>query len=114
MSNITHTSVKAYRQAILDGRARTQIERVKIALRSVGPLTRWEIHKITGIRYASVCGRVNTLIVSGIARDDLEERANPDGGGRARVVQLVDPEPHQITFDHFAARLKEADRHALT
>lgn len=99
MSPIAQTSIDAYMAAVTQGRATTQRARIRACLRACGPLTRYEIHLITGIRYGSVCGRVNALIESGLARDDLETRPNPDGGSLANVVQLITPEPVQRRFE---------------
>lgn len=103
MSPVANTSRNAYMQAVTDGRARTQREKIVLALETCGGLTRWELHKVTGIRYTSVCGRVNSLIQSGLARDDQRERVNPDGGDRASVVELTGSK--QRTFDDFLAVL---------
>lgn len=99
MSPVSQTSRNAYMNAVKDGRKRTQRERVEIALRTVGSLTRWEISRVTGIRYASVCSAVFALIDAGVARDDLTTRRNPDGGDVAKVVELVAPRPTQRSFN---------------
>lgn len=92
------TSIEAYRKAVIDGRARSQRERIVLALSLLGPMTRWELHRLTGIRYTSVCGRVHALIQSKIARDDQLTRQNPDGGNEANVVELIHPRPKQRSF----------------
>ena len=57
------TSRSSYYQHVMEGKAKTQRERILECLEaSTNPLTRLQISYITGIRLTSVCGRVNALI----------------------------------------------------
>ena len=56
------TSRSSYYDHVMEGKAKTQRERILECLENSKPLTRLQISDITGIRLTSVCGRVNALI----------------------------------------------------
>jgi len=61
------TSINSYRQHVIEGKARTQREKIYDALiESPTPLTRRQIANVTRIEINAVCGRVNALVDSGI------------------------------------------------
>jgi len=110
-----HTSTTAYREHVIDGKAGSQRNRVLKALRFFGPRSRagivalFEDHgllaahpEIDGppIPLASVCGRVNAMLESGllrVAKEDIDERT----GHRVQYLEAVRPEPKQKSFDGF-------------
>lgn len=62
------TSLAAYAALRDSGATGTQQQRVLRALELCGPMTREEIHNITGIKLQSVCGRCNELMKAGKIR----------------------------------------------
>ena len=115
------TSVDAHRETVLSGRARTQRERILAFVQWVGePVSRariaaafsgdyYSIHHYTGmcwdggpsIPLASVCGRVNVLVRSGMLRE-LKGVGRGPMGDPVKLVEAVLPEPRQRTFSDFA------------
>ena len=125
------TSVDAYRETVLSGRACTQRERILAFVRWRGAgVSRGDIaiafsdkyrtysETIPGIGYApwltmgtwdggspiplaSVCGRVNVLVRSGMLRE-LKGAGRGPMGDPVNLVEAVMPEPRQRTFADFA------------
>ena len=69
---VKSTSRSSYYQHVIEGKAKTQRERILDCLKDSKPLTRLQISDITGIRLTSVCGRVNALIENGQVNVDHE------------------------------------------
>lgn len=59
---IAETSIQAYHEILADGTATTQHDRIYQLVKRVGPLTRRQISKITGIEYSTVGARCNKLV----------------------------------------------------
>lgn len=92
----TTTSREAYHDHVISGRATTQREQLLDLLqRSALPLTRYQLHLLTGIRLTSVCGRINALMDAGqvvVDRVDLD----PQTGKRAEYLQAAEPEQAMV------------------
>jgi hypothetical protein len=69
-SGVSDTSKKAYAEITADGSKMTQEQIVFNAIMRLLRTTRAELSVKTGLRLASVCGRVNTLIAKGKIREN--------------------------------------------
>jgi len=84
------TSSLAYAEHTASGKALTQKERVyRCILRARRPISRMDIHYMTGIRLASVCGRVNELLEEKPARIKVSESVKRDPESQKYVECLV-------------------------
>jgi hypothetical protein len=96
---VTTTSRHAHRKQIISGRAASQRERILECLRnSAVPLTRRQIAELTRIPINAVCGRVNVLVASGLARVAYEDEDQVTGT-RAQFLEAVWPKPAQRRFE---------------
>lgn len=60
---VNPTSIQAYYDQVVEGRATTQRQAIyECLLWAAQPLTRLQIAERTGIRLSSVCGRVNAML----------------------------------------------------
>lgn len=83
--SVAETSIKAYTEIVAEGRAITQRDKILELIKRIGSLTREEISECTGLRLASVCGRVNELIRDGL----LEERVTTRSRHTGRECKVV-------------------------
>lgn len=90
MSDVRATSRSSYLSHVIDGHALSQREHILNCLSMSGPLTRFQISRITGIRLTSVCGRVKALIDNGqIERShDAEDPMTGKAAEYLRVVRM--------------------------
>jgi hypothetical protein len=109
-----YTSTTAYRKHVVEGKATSQRERILgLLLASDQPLSRADlVHYFTAapfsdtwdhgpnIPLASVCGRLNVLIASKLARVAKIDR-DPATGHAVEYVEAVRPMPTQKSFDGF-------------
>ena len=108
--NASLTQVDAYRETVLSGRATSQRERILAFVRWYGrPVSRQTIcdgFQDFGmgsfdfgppIPLASVCGRVNVLVKSGLLRE-LKGAGKGPMGDPVNLVVAVEPEPVQKRF----------------
>lgn len=65
MDTVKATSRSAYLHHSIDGHTVSQREHIMRCLSVSGPLTRFQVSRLTGIRLTSVCGRVKALIDNG-------------------------------------------------
>ena len=84
---IRDTSLMAYKEISEEGKIDTQrIEIIRI-LNKFKALTREEIHKLTGLMYSSVCGRVRELMIEGLV---YEEGIKINlSGKKARIIRRL-------------------------
>lgn len=98
VTNVSLTSAHAHREQILSGRSATQRGRILDCLRnSAVPLTRRQISELTRIPINAVCGRVNTLVASGLVRVVYEDE-DQGTATRAQFLEPVWPMPVQRKF----------------
>lgn len=111
-----YTSVVAYREHVLDGKATSQRQRILNCLLAYDrPINRSDLADLfqnnrdlidttwdhgPEIPLASICGRLNVLIASGLVRV-VDERTDPRTGHRVEYVEAVRPTPDQKSFDGF-------------
>jgi hypothetical protein len=99
MADVALTSRRAHRDQVVSGRAQTQRERILDCIRaSAVPLTRRQISELTRIPINAVCGRVNVLVASGLARVAYEDEDQVTGT-RAQFLEAVWPKPAQRRFE---------------
>jgi predicted ArsR family transcriptional regulator len=98
LTNVSLTSLHAHQEQVVSGRAQSQRERILECLKnSAVPLTRRQISELTRIPINAVCGRVNTLVASGIVRVAYEDE-DQGTGTRAQFLEAVTPAPMQRSF----------------
>jgi hypothetical protein len=97
----TYSSLVGYREHVLSGKATSQNNRILTCLfESAVPLCRRQIMKLTGIEINAVCGRVNTLIKSELARVAFEA-VDPATGHLAQFIEPTWPQLKQKSFEEF-------------
>jgi hypothetical protein len=66
-----HTSMLAYADIVVDGTMSKQCAIILDLLRTFPEreFSRYDIHAVTGMRLASVCGRANTLVEAGLVTE---------------------------------------------
>ena len=69
-SGVSYTSKKAYAEITADGTKETQAQKVYNVIKRLPRITRANIADFSGIRLASVCGRVNELLVAGKIKEN--------------------------------------------
>ena len=69
-SGVSYTSKKAYAEITEDGTKETQAQKIYNAIKRLSRTTRAELSAVTGLRLASVCGRVNELIAAGKIKEN--------------------------------------------
>ena len=88
MDNIKGTSRTAYLHHSVEGHTISQREHIMRCLSTSGPLTRFQISRLTGIRLTSVCGRVKALIDKGQI-EITHEAEDPMTGKAAEYLKAV-------------------------
>jgi len=78
-NSVRDTSLEAYWQHIESGAAKTQQDRIYMALRVSGGITRTELSRGMGIPINAVCGRVNELIKLGAVRETAKRKCRVTG-----------------------------------
>jgi predicted transcriptional regulator len=81
MQEVRQTSLMAYDEIKADGTASSQRKRIYELIRdNPDGLTREEIRDLAGIMYTSVCGRVRSLVKSGLLfENEHSKRLNASG-----------------------------------
>jgi hypothetical protein len=101
MTEFTYTSLVGYREHVISGKATSQRNRILGCLfESDTPLDRRQLSVLTRIPINAVCGRVNTLIKSGLVRVAYEA-ADPATGRLAQFLEPTWPQPMQKSFEEF-------------
>jgi predicted ArsR family transcriptional regulator len=84
--NITLTSLEAYHETIISGRADTMRERVLEALRCFGPASDKELSRITGIPENTIRPRRGELAKLGMIQVD---GVSNEGPGRRKTLWRI-------------------------
>jgi hypothetical protein len=87
LTNVSETSLAAYRQLEADGKLPPQRVRVLDAITKHGALTREELAGVTGMRLSAICGRVADLIKDGHLIEQ-GSKVNPTSGVLNKLVRL--------------------------
>ena len=86
-TNISETSLRAYRDLQYHGQLQPQEEKIMEAMRLYGPATREELCDRARLRLSAVCGRVKALIEKGCLVERGTKR-NPLTGKQNKVLAL--------------------------
>jgi hypothetical protein len=96
---VKSTSIDSYYQHVIDGKARTQREKIYDCIsQSSIPLTRRGISALTRIEINAVCGRVNSLIEAGLVQVALIARSGVTGK-KVEYLEAMLPIAKQRKFD---------------
>ena len=111
-NEVAETSRIAYRKMILSGKAINQDTLIYLWLckftnkKKKIAFTRNEIAEYMKLRVGSVCGRINTLILSNLAEELPDKREDRFTKETASVIVVTDPSkpitrwfPEQVKFD---------------
>lgn len=82
------TSIWAYREHLNSGKARTQRDKIYLAMMFMNhPVNRNEICEMTGFRINAVCGRVNELLKMQVV-EVAHKKVDPNGPATTPVEYL--------------------------
>lgn len=92
IEGVRDTSIAAHIEHKASGKLGAQEQRILefLRIRQFG-LTRNEIAHALNLRLSSVCGRVNTLIKAGVARDEPRRACTITGTNSHVVTAVIDP-----------------------
>ena len=85
---VTQTSILCYTHLKDLGKLKNQKDKIygTLVMHPEG-LTRWEIHKITGMMYSSICGRVKELMKG--EEVTIKDFKRNDSGEKAEIVKAL-------------------------